>query len=649
MLNEIRRYRNSVGAKVVLIAIAASFFIGFGVLSSVQDDSSATASIVARVEGEPIYRRDLAVAMNNMIEGYKQQFGGQIDQAMLDRLPIEQLALENLVQREVLLAEAAKAGIRVSDQEVRDYILSIEAFRNANGQFDPDIYKRALMGAGTGLTPTIFEQEVRESLTIDRLRQMIESSVLVTDEQLRELFIARNDKANLAFVGVSADDVRKDVKLTDADLGEYYETHKSEYALPERRTFSYAVFSPAKFAQTQTVSDAELQAAYEARRDEFQQDEEVRASHILFKVEGDDEAAWEDARKKAEGIAEQARSGADFAELARKNSQDGSASSGGDLGFFGRGRMVKPFEDAAFSLPKNDVSAPVRSQFGWHVIKVTDRREAGVKPLEQVRAVLESELKQQKGAKAFEEAQSDIADRLAKGEDLTAVAEAYGIQVQKTGQLNRNGRFPGVLEGQKVLEAGFGLESGKSSKLIDAGATKVAVRVDAVEPARDRALNEVRADVEKALRDERADVVAASRAADILDAAREKGSLKAATRLTVQETGAFNRLGGEVPEIGQDADLLTAAFRLTPANPLPDRLFKVDGTYYVVALKDRSAPDMKQFDQEREGLTNELLSSKREAVFTSWIQTARNRAKVETFITPQQPAAAQGQGFPLGG
>jgi peptidyl-prolyl cis-trans isomerase D len=642
MLDKLRRNRDSYAAKVILWVLAGSFVIGFGVLPSL-NDTTAGGTIVAKVEGKSIYRNELDQVVTNMTERYRQQFGAQLDDNLLKQLNLEQVALNTLINRQVLLHHADKSGLEVTDDDLREYIMQAEAFKDEKGNFSKDMYERVLRAQGRGLTPAKFEAFTRESLMIERMQALIDQSVMLTDDQLREFFVAENEKVNLAYVQVSPRDVADSIKVTNEDVAAYYEAHKEEFTIPEQRRFKFLEISPATLALSQKVTDEEVQKAYEQRSDEFKQDEEVRASHILVKAEGADEAAWEAARKKAADAAAQARGGKDFAQLAKTVSQDSSAENGGDLGFFGRGRMVKPFEESAFSLKVGEISEPVRSQFGWHVIKVTEKQEAGVQPLDKVRAEVESALKLQKASENVKAVQDAIAQDLEGGADLAAVANKHGLPVQETNLVSKTGRIPGILDPKPLLEAGFALQEGATSKVIDTTAAKYVLQLAKVQAARQPDVSEVKEKVTAALKAERAAGVAAARAAEILEQAQKSKSLaKAAGKLEVKETGEFAQIQGEVPELGRDPELFRMAFSLRKENPFPDRTFAIGDSYYVIEMKDRSHADMSKFAEEKEHIAEERTKEKREQVFSEWLTAAKNRTKIEVLLQPKTPEGIPG-------
>lgn len=649
MLDKLRRHREGAAAKILLVALAASFVIGFGVLPSLTGDPAQGGTIAAKVEGKTIFRAEVDQLVQNLTERYREQFGAQLDDKMLEQMQLDQVALNTLINRAVLIHEAEKAGLKVTDDDLREHILKIDAFRNENGDFDPAMYERAIRGAGRGLTTAKFENETRESILIQRLQGMINLSVVLTEDQLREIYVAEREKANLAFVAVSSDNVAADVKVADEDIAAYYEAHKAEYNLPERRKFKYLELTPAVLAVKQQVTEAEARAEYEKRKDDYQQEEQVSASHILYKVEGD-EAAWEAARVKAEAAAKKAREGADFAALAKAESDDSSAQNGGSLGSFGRGQMVKPFEEKAFSMKAGEISDPVRTQFGWHVIKVTARTGAGAKPFEEVRPQIERSLKVLKGDAELKGLLAKVENALGAGKDLEAVAREISLPVQTTELLGKDGRFPGMLDSKPVMEAGFALAQGATSKLIDGGFGKYIVSVEAIDAARPQALAEVKGVVEQALKLERAEGLAAARAAEILEQAKKAGSLKkAAGKLAVNETGDFAQIEGKVPNIGQDADLFRSVYQLRMNAPFPDRTFNVGGKYYVVQLIAREHADLSKFADEKEHVAEEQMKQKREALFNQWLQAARGRTKIEILMAQPIPADALQGALPNGG
>lgn len=647
MLDKLRRHRESYAAKILLAALALSFIIGFGVLPSLNDDQSGAGQIVAKVEGKPIYRAELDRVVQNMTQRYKEQYGTQIDDKMLAQMQLDQVALQTLINRMVILHEAGKAGLRVTDDDLRAQIMELDAFKNENGQFDPRNYERAIRGAGQGLTPAKFEADTRDSLLIERMQNIVHNSVVLTDDQLRELYVAEREMAKLAYVAVDAAGVAGDVKVKPEDVAAYYEVHKAEYALPEKRKFKYLELSPGAVAMGVKLDEKEVAAEYEKRKEEFKQDEQVQAAHILFKVEGDDAAAWAAAEKKAADTAAKAKGGADFGQLARTLSDDSSAANGGDLGTFGRGQMVKPFEDVAFALKDGEISAPVKTQFGWHVIKTIKHQAAGFRPLEEARPMIERSLRSSKAQAELATLEAEAAKALEAGEKLDAVAAKHKLEIKTTEFLAQADRFPGVLDSKPVLDAGFALTPGQTSKLVDAQIAKYVLALEEIQAPKEQSLAEVRPQVEEALRLERAAGLAGAKAAELLEAAKKAGSLKkVAGKLEVKETPEFAQIEGEVPGIGRDNDVFRAVYTMRPEKPFPERTFNVGGKYYVIQLLERKHADLNLFGSERETFARERIQKKQEAVFSDWLQAARARTKVENFVKAEAPAEGMPGGQP---
>ena len=643
MLDKLRRHRDSYAAKFVLFALAASFVIGFGVLPSLTKDRSVGGQVVAKVEGRPIYRAELDRVVKNLTQRYREQYGTQLDDKTLAQLHLDQVALQTLINRAVILREADKAGLRVTDDDLRSQLMEYDAFKDENGNFDPRNYERAIRNAGEGLTPAKFESDTRDSLVIERMQALINNSIQLTDDQLREIFVAEREKAMLAYVGVGAEDVAGQVKVNPDDVKAYYDAHKANFALPERRRFKYLEVSPNSLALAQKVDEKDLQELYTKHKEDYKEDEQVHAAHILFKVEGDDAAKWEAAHQKAIEAAKKAKSGGDFAQLAKTLSNDSSASSGGDLGFFGKGQMVKPFEEAAFAMKPGEISEPIRTQFGWHVIKILEHKQAGYKTFDEVRATIERQVRTQKAQEQLAAVESGVKKDLDAGTDLDAIAKKYNLKVETTEFLTKEDRFPGVLDAKPLMDAGFALNAGQTSKVIDAQIAKYVLKLDEIQAPKQRALEEVRPQVEQAVQLERAGGLAAAKAAELLDAAKKAGSLrKVAGKFSVKETPEFAQIDGEVPGFGKDPDVFRAAFTTRPEKPIPDRTFTVGGKVYVLQLIDRKHADMNEFANVRETFARERLQKKQESLFSDWLQAARGRTKVEVMLKTESPTAIPG-------
>src|SRR5689334_18943673 len=255
-------------------------------------------------------------------------------------------------------------------------------------------YQQLLSSQRPPLTPAEFEDSVRRSLLVDKLRAALTEWLSVPDNELEQEYRRRNDKVKLAVVSFTVDGVRGSVTASDAEVASYFDAHKDDFKIPEKRKIKYLLIDVDAMRAKVTVPPADIERAYNNQIEQYTTPEQVRASHILLKTEGKDDAA---VKAKAEELLKQARSGADFAELAKKYSEDeASAKNGGDLDYFGRGRMVPEFDQAVFAMQPGQISDLVKTQYGYHIIKLVDKKPATTRPLAEVRQQLSDQLAYQR-------------------------------------------------------------------------------------------------------------------------------------------------------------------------------------------------------------------------------------------------------------
>ena len=391
----------------------------------------------------------------------RQAYGGNLDDQMLRQLGVEQRVLSQMIDSEAVLAEADRLGITATDTEVRERIMGISAFQE-NGQFiGEERYRQLLRLQRPPITPAQFEEEIRNSVVLDKMRATLTEWITVSDADADAEYRRRNEKVTLQLASFPTVSFLDQVQVTDADVAAWYEQQKETYRIGERRKVRYLLLDIQAIRNNITVPEQDVQRAYRQNIDQYTQTEQVRASHILLNTEGKDEA---EVRSKAEALLAQIKGGADFAALAKANSQDpASAARGGDLDFFGRGRMVPEFDAVAFSLPVGQLSDLVRTQFGFHIIKVTDKKAAEVQPLDAVRTQITEQLKFERAQTRVQDLSTAIAAELKTPADLDKAAKSRGLQVQESPLFTRTEPIPGLGASPEVSEQAFTLEQGRVS------------------------------------------------------------------------------------------------------------------------------------------------------------------------------------------
>jgi len=606
-------------AILVVICIAMAWYLvpafsgqGLGVNNN--------TPVVATVAGAEITTVEVRKAAMQMIQ---QQYPSARAQAASLVPMVAGQVTNQLISEKLMLAEAHRLGLRATEADVREEFEHgpYAATFFPGGKFiGMQAYEDLL--ASHDLTKETFEQSVADSILMRKLQALIVGGATVTDAEVRDQFQKQNTKVKFDYAVLKKDDILKSIKPTDAELRAFYDRNKPAYvnSIPEKRQLKYVVLDNARMlAQTQ-VTQQELQDYYEKQREQYRVPEQVNVRHILVKTplpgaDGKiDPKAVEAAQAKAQDVLKQVKAGGNFAELAKKYSDDpGSAKEGGALGWIGRGRTVPEFEKAAFSLPKGGTSDLVKSSYGFHIIHVEDKQDAHLKPLDEVKAQIEPLLKQQKAAQAAQsEADKLLAQVRSNGSDLEKAAAAKGLQVVSTDFVTSKDTLPGIGADQQFMNAAFAQPTNAPPDLVQVHSGFAIYQVTAVKPPATPTFEEIRSNVEQAFKNERAAQLLSQKTQELSDRAKAEHDLKKAAKEAGAEfkTSDFVAPDGQVPEIGSMSGAAAVAFTLKPgeiSGPIDNA-----NTSAVLSVVDRQAPTDADFaakkDQIREGLDRQKQS-----------------------------------------
>jgi peptidyl-prolyl cis-trans isomerase D len=497
----------------VVLGLIILTFAFFGVDAYFRGGGAA-ADEVATVGDSKITVQEFGTSVRRAQDRMRAQAQGQQNQQMnayLNSPEFRQAVLDEMIERRVLLQQAAKSGMAVSTDELRSAIASVEAFYDEDGKFSVARYEQLLRAQN--LTPAQFERQIEQDILLGRFRNTVTGTAFMPDKVVERLVRIREQEREVSQLVVSPAEFRDKVEVTEEDAKEYFEGNKSLFRIPERAKVEYLVLTPEVAAANVEVSDEELKEVYERRITEFQAPEERRASHILITVSSD--ASDEEktaAEAKANDIYQQLQTTPNrFAELARANSGDpGSAERGGDLGFFQRGFMVSEFEDAAFALSKGEISAPVKTQFGFHIIRLDEVKAVQTTPFEQVREQLLKEVREDRVQEAYLEAAQTFSDLVyTEYDSLKPTAETLNLTIQQSDWVSpaSGGNNP-LLNSPQLLEAVFSAESLDERRNTEAVEvqpnTMLSARVVEHAPASDMPFEDVSADIVDFLKSERA-------------------------------------------------------------------------------------------------------------------------------------------------
>ncbi|MBZ0125451.1 MAG: SurA N-terminal domain-containing protein [Rhodocyclaceae bacterium] len=501
MFDAVRNNKRIVQGFLVLITLPFAFW---GVDSYFR--SGGGSSEMASVGGSPISRQEFAQAVRDQQERLRTQMGGDFNPAMLETPEARQAMLDSLITQRLLLLHASKSGLMASDAQLIEVISSIPALQE-DGQFSRRRYEQALRAQG--LTQGGFEAKLRQDLTLQQLVQAVSDTAVISKAAAERVIAIQLEERQVSEAAIRPEQFAAQVKLSAEAIKDYYEKNRKLFEIPQQIRAEFVVLSREALMEQTTVSAEEIKAAYEKNAKNFVTQEERRASHILIQVPADaPEAELKAARAKIDAILQQVkRNPADFAKLAREHSQDpGSGPKGGDLGFFPRGAMVKPFEDAVFSLKENQVSDVVRSEFGFHIIRLTGIKPGKVRSLDEARDSIAAELKLQAAGRKFAEAAETFSNMVYEQSDsLQPAAGKFKLTIRQTGffdQANRAAAGP-LAGNEKLFAALFSDDALKNRRNTDAievaPNTLVAARVMEVRPAELRSFEAVKGDIERKL------------------------------------------------------------------------------------------------------------------------------------------------------
>jgi peptidyl-prolyl cis-trans isomerase D len=581
------------------------------------------------VAGEPVTALDVQREARIML---RQQFprGGAQTEMLLPYFA--ERAAQTLISRKALVAEAQRMGLRVTDDEARDELQQgmYAATFFPGGKFvGQQQYENILQNAE--LTVSNFEQGLRDQILLDKLRNLITGSALVTDDDVRKEFTRQNTKVKFDYAVIRKDDLLKQINPNEAELKAFYERNKATYnnSIPEKRKVRYVVLDNSKIEAGVSVSHEDLQGYYDQHRDDYRVPEQVNVSHILIKTplpgpDGKvDPKGVEEARKKAEDVLKQLKAGGNFAELAKKYSEDpGSGKNGGSLGWIGKGRTVPEFEQTAFSLAKGATSGLVQSSYGFHIIRLDDKQAAHVKTLDEVKDQIEGSMRQQKAAQAAANQVNALLGQARSG-GLDKAAAAKGLNVISTDFVSRTDALPGLGSAPQFMSAVFGQAEKAPPDQVQVAQGYAVFEVLAIKPASTPTFEEIRSRVEEEFKNERVAALLSQKTQELSDRAKAEHDLKKAAKeagATVK-TSDFVLPDGQVPDIGSMSGGASVAFTLKVAEisgPIAN-----GNTGVVLSVTEKQDPTPQDFDAKKDQVRDALIQNQQQEMFGLFVTNLR--------------------------
>ncbi len=621
---------------VILLGICVLAMSLFGMESYFTSHSD---TFVAKIGKHEITQNDFQTRVNQRRQQLSEQEGDQFDSAAFEKPEVKQQILDAMIDQQLLLQANDAWGMRVSDQAVRDYIASIPAFQ-LNNQFDPTTYRTYLESQRQ--TPESFENDIRASLATQLIPDAVNDSTIITDASESRFLSLISQRRDLRYFVLPRPKLAN-AEVTDAQIDTYYKAHQADYMNPEQVSVKYLEVNGANLKADAAPSDDDLKKRYEDEKQRFVLPEQRLVSHILIDVPAN---ATPDQQKaalaKAEKIAAEATPG-NFAGLASQDSDDlGSKRQGGDLGWLQKGVTNAPFEAAMFALQKNQISKPVLSPDGYHVIFLRDVRSGEAKPFSEVRDELVKELSAGAKDRKYNEAAGKLSDNTYQNpSSLEPAAAALGLPIKTTALFSRKGGSDALLSNPKFVAAAFGddvLVQGNNSALIDLGNDhSVVLHIDKHVPAALRPLAEVKADVQKKILDERTLAAEKKQAQDMV-AALNKGeamqSVAASVNAIVKTVAeAVRSQAPQASALTTPAPLLKQAFLMPHPAAGKSQYAAVDmgdGTFALLAVDKVQDGDLSKVPpEERDALRQQMAQAYGTEATSELIDQLRAKTKIQ--------------------
>ncbi|MGH9870382.1 MAG: peptidyl-prolyl cis-trans isomerase [Candidatus Polarisedimenticolia bacterium] len=614
---------------LLILPVIFSFVLAIFLVWGGAADSGMTAgpaAWVARVDGNDITLRDLERHRQLIMAQYRQMLGDQFEQIAAQQ-DFTQIALSQLLGVTLAYQEAERLGLQPTDAEIGEVIRNAPMFQRDGRFIGREQYIAELRGRNYDVAE--YERDVGKEIALDKLRNLLGSMVVVTDDEVARALKEEGETAEVDYVAFRQADFQSGGEPSDREIQAYYTAHRGDYLTAEKRRASYVLLErdPLMQAAGAQVTDDEIRRHYDENRDtRYTTPEQRRASHILFKVPPgmpDDSAI----ATKARGVQEQIRAGGDFAQLAQTNSEDSSAAQGGDLGWFGRGRMVPEFEQAAFGLAEGQVSDLIKTQFGYHLIKVTGSRPAGATPFDEVKDSIRQQLAFGKAQEMLDQKSGEFSSKLSQQvSSFDGTAAEAGLTVKDTGLVARGDTIADLGPAPLATEEIFKLPTGGTSGPIRTPKGVVFARLVEIQEPSPAPVSEVKDRVKSDLASSRSREKARAAARELASVSAERFKEVAdARKLEVKSTGSFPRKNA--PATFTDA-AKDAVFTAAPGSVIGP-LDMTDGVAVVKVIK-RSPETPEETVRLRDALREQLQVRGRDSAYRALLSKLGREASIST-------------------
>ncbi len=618
-----RKHANAWFIKVMLGMIVVTF-VGFFGWNAAQ--GPFTRDVVATVDGEPISLSEYQAAYRQTYEMFQRVLGGALDEAALKRLQLGRQAIETLVRSRIQGRQARLAGLSISNEELARHIQSRPTFRR-NGRFDRPLYLEILQR--NRVPVAAYEEEQREILLLRKIESVIRDSVKVTQPEVEDAFRLSHEGVKVRYLIFPPDRLEKEVKIKEADVRAFFDREKERFRVPKKVRAAYLFADIQSFERSVKVTEEEVAKAYAARKKEFREEERRKARHILLKLRPEAKPAdVAMVKKKAEDLLQRLRDGEDFATLAKKFSDDPNAADGGGLGAIARGELDPTFEKAVFAMKAGELKGPVKTPFGFHIIRLDGIEPARVRPLSEVKASLRDGLRAARAAEAARNAIEKIWVEVSEGRAFDSFPETTGIKRGISKFFSADGKGLPVPDSRKVSAAALRLAKGELSDPIEGDSGWYVVRVTAERASRIPDLKEVRKEVEKAYVQRQTERLAEERSkkwVKALDGGKPLDEIAKAEGLKVSETPSFTRRM-PLPSLRVGGEFYRNVFGLKVGRAGQS---VAEGGRIIFVVTGRKPADLAELKKDGGRFRAQYLQGKQSLVLQTWGNALRQSADVD--------------------
>ena len=629
MLDRMRQHKGWLKWSLALVCLAFVFLYVPSFVQQAPQVTGAMTDVLARVGDAEITVGEFRNIYLQQLQNYQAQSGGEITSEILQSMGIDRQLLQQMVDEYAAYAEAERLGFDVTDAEVRERILSLPAFQQ-NGQFVGEAaYLQLLRAQQPPTSPAQFQENVRRALTLERLQAAVTDWITISDDDLEQEYTNRNEQIRVSTIAFRADDFREGIEATDEDVAALYEQDAEDYLIPQKRRLRFVLIDVPALKAAFTPTDADVQGYYDNNLDRYTEPTTLRASQILLRTIGQD---LDEVQARADAIVTEARGGADFAALAAEHSDDEATKLvGGDLGEIAPGQFTPEFEGAAFALDQGEISDPVTSLVGIHIIMATEKTGGVSQTLDSVRASIVDLLKQESADSRANALADAMALEINTAADMDTAASRRGLEAQESAFAAPGEPILGLGFSSEVTARAFQLAEGQVDGPIQTPTGPAFVTVTGIQDPYVPPLEEI----ETRLRDDvirrKAYQAAQARAAEVVtlltptpDAEFDVAAQEAGLEVN---TSALLARGTAIPGIGLSPAVEAGAFALPVGQTSAPLL--TGNTAVVVRVLERQEASDADFAADSEALRSQLTAERQNQFFSAYMEKAKTKLLID--------------------